>query len=239
MTKWTSPVAMVTGAVGNVGQAVAAAPRAAGMGLALIDRAADRLPATYPDLVGNDKHLFLSGVDVGSVDSCAAAAERTLARFGRIDVLVNAVGAFRGGKPVHEADPADWEAMFDANVKTTLNACRAVIPAMIRQESGKIVNVASIAALHGEGNVAAYCASKSAVVRLTESLSTELRPYGVNVNCVLPGTLDTPQNRSAMPGGGDREWVSLEDLAAVISFLASDAARAIHGAAIPVVGSSM
>lgn len=239
MTKTTSPVAIVAGAVSNVGQAVAAALRAAGMSLALVDRAGDRLPATYPDLVGADRHLFLTGVDVGSVDSCAAAAERTLAKSGRIDALINTVGAFLGGTPAHEADPADWHAMFDANVKTTLNACRAVIPAMIRQKSGKIGNVANIAALRGEGNVAAYCASKSAVVSLSESLSVELGQHGVNVNCVLPGTLDTPQNRTTMPGGPNRKWVKLEDVAGVIAFLASDTARAIHGAAIPVVGSSV
>lgn len=238
MSDLSNRVVMITGAVGNLGQAVAEVIAAAGANLALVDRATDRLPAMFPNLIDSPRCLFLTGVDVGSAESCAAAAEKTLARFGRIDALINTVGAFRGGKPVHESDPGDWSAMFDANVGTTLNACRAVIPAMIRQKFGKIVNVASIAALRGDAGVAAYSAAKTAVARLTESLSAELRPFGINVNCVLPATLDTPQNRKAMPDANVGNWVRLPDLAAVIAFLASDGARAIHGGAIPVIGSA-
>ncbi len=237
MTNNTKFVALITGAVGNVGQAVAATLRSTGARLVLVDRAEDRLAAAYPDLVGSPEHLLLTGVDVGSAESCATAAEKALARFGRIDILVNTVGAFRGGKPVHETDPSDWDAMFDANVKTTVNACRAVIPAMMRQRLGRIVNVASVAALRGDATVAAYCAAKTAVVRLTESLSAELRPHGINVNCVLPATLDTPQNRKAMPGAHAGTWAKLEELAAVIAFLVSHAAQAVHGVALPVIGS--
>ena len=84
----------------------------------------------------------------------------------------------------------------------------------------------------------AYCAAKSAVTRLTEAMSAELREHGVNVNCVLPSIIDTPENRAAMPKSDPRHWVAPEDLASVILFLSSDAARAVHGAAIPVTGLS-
>jgi NAD(P)-dependent dehydrogenase (short-subunit alcohol dehydrogenase family) len=231
-------VMMITGAAGNLGRAVAMTMKNLGARLVLLDRATDRLGALFPELSASRDHFLASGVDVGSSLSVTAAVERTLSRFGRIDCLVHTVGGFRGGQPVDQTDSADWDALFDANFRSTLNTCRAVIPVMRRQGRGRIVNVASIAALRGEANLAAYCASKAAVVRLTESLSAELRPAGINVNCVLPGTLDTPQNRQAMPGAETRAWVQLEDVAAVVAFLCSESARAIHGAAIPLTGSS-
>lgn len=231
-------VVMVTGAVGNLGTAVVRSFKAGGARLAALDRGEDRLAMTFPDMVASPDHLFLTGVDMGSTQSVANAVEKTVARFGRVDVLVNTVGGFRGGLPVSDADPSDWEALFELNVKTILNSCRAVTPAMARRRCGSIVNVASIAALRGEANLAAYCASKAAVVRLTESLSAEVRSLGINVNCVLPGALDTPQNRKAAAPGAKEDWVRLEDVADVITFLASSAAKAVHGAAIPILGAA-
>ena len=163
-------------------------------------------------------------------------AGATLARFGRIDALVNTVGGFRGGKPLHEADLADWDFLFNVNVRTTLLCCRAVVPQMLAQQSGRIINVASHDGLEGKANYAAYSASKSAVLRLTESLAGELKNSNINANCILPGTIDTPQNRQAFPQADFEKWVAPEAIADVIQFLASDAARAINGAAIPVFG---
>jgi NAD(P)-dependent dehydrogenase (short-subunit alcohol dehydrogenase family) len=109
---------------------------------------------------------------------------------------------------------------------------------MIAQRHGRIVNVAASSAQKGVARMGAYCATKSAVIRLTESMAAELREHGINVNCVLPTILDTPENRSAMPDADASRWVALDDLASVIVFLASDGARAIHGAALPVAGLS-
>jgi NAD(P)-dependent dehydrogenase (short-subunit alcohol dehydrogenase family) len=159
-------------------------------------------------------------------------------RFGRIDVLVNTVGAWRGGVSTHEAPLADWDFLFAANVRPTLLACRAVAPHFVARRGGRIINVAARSGLHGDAGSAAYSAAKSAVLRLTESLSAELKSSGVNVNAVLPSTIDTPQNRAAMPGADFSMWVQPDAIADVIVFLASDAARAIHGAAIPVYGLS-
>ncbi|HMY75376.1 MAG TPA: SDR family oxidoreductase, partial [Blastocatellia bacterium] len=122
--------------------------------------------------------------------------------------------------------------------RSAFAACRAVVPKMLAQRSGKIINVSSRAALHGDANHVAYSISKTAIVRLTESLSEEVKREGINVNCVMPGLIDTPQNRAAMPDADFSNWVSPEAIAEVVLFLASDAARAIHGAAIPVYGRS-
>ena len=112
--------------------------------------------------------------------------------------------------------------------------CKAAIPAMLENGGGRIINVAARAALAGGANAAAYSASKSAIVRLTESLAAELQASDINVNCVLPGTIDTPKNREAMPNADFSRWVTLDAIADVISFLASDESRGISGAAIPV-----
>jgi NAD(P)-dependent dehydrogenase (short-subunit alcohol dehydrogenase family) len=126
--------------------------------------------------------------------------------------------------------------MLDLNARTAFVVSRAVIPGMRERGQGKIIHVASRAALKGSAKAAAYSASKSALIRLTESLAAELKRDGINVNCVLPGTIDTPQNRASMPKADRSRWVAPEAIADVILFLASDAARAIHGAALPVYG---
>jgi len=119
-----------------------------------------------------------------------------------------------------------------------LAMARAVVPQMIRAGGGRIVNVGAYAAQRGVANMGAYVAAKSAVIRLTESMAAELREQNINVNCVLPTIIDTPENRAAMPEVDPGRWVAPEDLAKVIVFLASESARAIHGAALPVTGLS-
>jgi len=171
-------------------------------------------------------------------ESVASAVGKALERFGRIDVLCNIAGGFRMGPPVHETKDADWEFLLGLNARSVLNTVRAAVPAMLKGGGGRIVNIGAFAAQRGAANMGAYIASKSAVIRLTESMAAELREKNVNVNCVLPTIIDTPENRAAMPDADPRKWVAPQDLAAVIVFLASDAARAIHGAAIPVTGLS-
>lgn len=229
-------VVIVTGSVGNLGLATARALQTAGAKTVLVDRSDDRLRQNYPDLVGSPDHFLAGGVDLTNPDSLERMAQSICERFGRIDALVNTVGGYRGGKPVHEMDLADWDFLFDVNVRTTLLCSRAVIPQMLRQGRGKIVNVASRDGLQGSSGYSAYSASKSAVLRLTESMAAELKSSNINVNCILPGTIDTPQNRKTMPNGDFSKWVKPEAIAEVILFLISDAARAINGAALPVFG---
>lgn len=229
-------VAIITGAVGNLGLATARAFQQAGAKTVLVDRSPDRVRQAFPELADSPDHLLAGGVDLSDAASLGKLIAQTLAKFGRADALVNTVGAFRGGQPVHEADVADWDLLFNANVRTTLMCCRAVIPQMLKQKRGKIINVSSREGLAAHAGLAAYAASKSAVLRLTESLAAELKASDINVNCILPSVIDTPQNRAAMPKADFSQWVAPEAIADVILFLASDAARAIHGAAVPVYG---
>jgi len=231
-------VIIVTGAAGNLGRAVAARVQAQGARTVLVERSDEHLKSAFAELVNSTQHWLAVGVDMTSPDAVSAMAAAAHKRFGRIDGLVNTVGGFRGGKPVHEADLAEWDFMYDINVRTALHACRAVIPYMLEAQSGRIVNVASRNAFQGSPNYAAYSAAKTAVLRLTESLAGELKTRGVNVNCIVPGTIDTPQNRADMPKADFSTWVPPEDLAHVVAFLLSDEARSVTGAAVPVYGRS-
>lgn len=199
-----------------------------GANLVLLDRRAAETQA---------RHLSLA-VDLLDAQAVQAAADKAIERFGRIDVLCNLAGAFRMGPSVHETPAEDWAFLMDVNARTVLNTARAVVPRMLAAGSGKIVNVGAYAAQKGAAHMGAYVAAKSAVIRLTETMAAELRSRNINVNCVLPTIIDTPENRAAMPQADPRHWVAPRELAEVIAFLASDAARAIHGAALPVAGLS-
>jgi NAD(P)-dependent dehydrogenase (short-subunit alcohol dehydrogenase family) len=237
MFDFTDQVAIVTGAAGNLGEAVVRAFHAAGARLVLVNRNLERLEELFADLADSEKCLF-AAVDLTDAGAVEGMVYEAVQHFGRVDVLANVAGGFKGGSPVHETPLETWDFMLNLNARTTFLASRAVIPHMLQQGRGKIVSVAARAGLQGRANVAAYVVSKSAVIRLTESMAAELKDKGINVNCVLPGTIDTPQNQRDMPNADFSKWVSPEEIASVILFLASDAARAVQGAAVPVYGRS-
>lgn len=220
----------ITGAAGALGSAVARAFDAAGANTVLLGRDLARL-ASACGPAGERRMLAIA--DLHDAASVAAAARAATQRFGRIDALCNIAGGFAMGTPVHATSDTQWDALFDLNVRSLRNAVAAVVPGMLDGQGGKVVNIASGSARQGLANMGAYCASKDVVIRLTESMSAELRAQGVNVNCVLPGTIDTPENRAAMPNADRSKWVAPEALADVILYLCSPAARAIHGASIP------
>ena len=220
---------LITGAAGNLGRAVAAAFASRGAKLVLLDRRADAAQG--------EKRLALA-VDLLDAASVQAAVDEAMARFGRIDVLCNLAGGFRMGSPVHETSEQDWASLLDLNARTILHTAHAVVPRMLAAGGGRIVIVGAFAAQKGAAHMGAYIASKSAAIRLTETMAAELRERHINVNCVLPTIIDTPENRAAMPDADPSRWVAPRDLAEVIVFLASDAARAVHGAALPVTGLS-
>ncbi len=235
---FTDRVVVITGAAGNVGMAAARAFAALGAKIALVDRSPGRLPELFPDLAASPNHYTASPTDVTDAESVTNAVKEIHGRFGRIDVLVNTAGGYRAGTPLHETPLGDWDFMLNLNARSVFVMCREVIPHLLKQGKGKIVNIASRAALSGDAYHAAYSVSKTAVVRLTESMAGELKDAGVNVNCIMPGMIDTPQNRAAIPDADFNKWVSPEAIADVILFLASDGARAINGAAVPVYGRS-
>lgn len=238
MTSSNGRVVMITGAAGNLGQAVAERFLASEARLVLVDRSPDRLARLYPNLRDSPDHLLAHSVDLTDAATVERAAADAAERFGRIDALVNTAGGYRAGKSLDETPLGDWDFLFNLNARSLFIVCRAVIPQMRKQGSGRIVNVGSRAGLKGEAGAALYSASKAVVIRLTESLAAELRNDGINVNCVLPGMIDTPPNRQAIPDADFSRWVRPESIADVIHFLASDAARDVSGAAIPVFGRS-
>lgn len=226
-------VVMITGAAGNLGQAVARAFVRSGAQVILVDRTAERLETTFRELDANRMLLAMDLLDGTQVDQ---AVREVLRQTGRIDVLCNLAGGFSMGQRVHEMRDTDLDALFSTNVRSMLNAVRAVVPSMLDAKAGRIVNVGALSALRGNALMGGYCVSKDAVIRLTESMAAELKEQGINVNCVLPSMIDTPDNRAAMPDADATRWVDADALADVVVFLASDGARAMHGAAVPVAG---
>ena len=224
-------VVLITGAAGNLGRAVATVFAGQQAKLALADFSPDGL-----------EDMQVEGlkvqVDLTSEQSVQAMVEQVMNTMGRIDVLANIAGGFTMGPMLHETEARDWEFMMNLNARSVFYASKAVIPHMLEQGGGKIVSVSARAAKEGKASMGPYCASKAAVITLTETMAAEHKHNNINVNCILPGTIDTPQNRGDMPSADFDKWVPPAALADVIQFLASDAARCVTGAAIPVYGQS-
>lgn len=233
MFDFTEKVVLVTGASGSLGSAVTEAFHAAGANLVLGDRSVQRLENKY----GDDPRVLLQPVDLLNSEQVEAYIYAAVERFGKIDVLANTVGGFRASR-VQDMSLEDWDFLMNLNLRSAFILSRAAVLQMRAQGYGKIVHVAARNALQGSARVAAYSASKSGLIRLVESLSAEVKDAGINVNCVLPGTIDTPQNREERPDADHDKWVPPAAIAEVILFLASEAARAITGAALPVYGRS-
>lgn len=214
-------VVIVTGANGALGRVAAALAASQGAEVVALDLRFDGTPGA--------RRFALDLTD-------GAAAAACVAGLGRVDVVLNIAGGFAMGPSVHETTDEQWEHMTRMNVTTTRSMINAVVPGMLARGRGSIVNVGALAAREGQAQMGAYCVAKSTVMRLTESLSKELRSQGINVNAVLPSILDTPTNRADMPDADFSRWVAPVDLAAVMCFLGSDAARAVHGALLPVSG---
>ncbi len=231
-------VVMVTGANGNLGSEVAKAFYDAGARLALVGRKAEKVHSALPNLVSKDRVFVAPSTDLTDERVVQQLVDTVVETYGQIDVLANTVGGYKAGNPVHETSLSTWDFMWTLNTRTVIVLSRAVVPVMIEQGYGKIIHTASRNALQGSRNAAAYSASKAGVVRITESLSAEVKAKGINVNCILPGTLDTPENREAIPDADASLWVDPASIADIFVFLASEASKAIHGAALPAYGLS-
>lgn len=224
---------IVTGAAGNLGQAVARAFGARGYRLALFDLNAEALRRAYGPDSADQLCVPLNLLDKLQVE---AAVQQVAGQFGGVDVLCHLAGGFRMGEEVHTTSAQTLDFLLDINLRALLPISAAVVPRMVAAGGGRIVTVGAMGAQRGGAQMGAYAASKSALMRMTESMSAELKGRGINVNCVLPSIIDTPENRAAMPDADPTQWVAPQALADVMVFLASDAARAVHGASIPVTG---
>ena len=237
MSEFDKAVVVITGAAGNLGRAVAQAFAARGAHLALLDLNAKGIEKTIAACEGQASAKAFGTNLIESAATDATIAE-VLATFGHIDVLANIAGGFAMGPLIQDTEDRDWDFMMNLNARSVFNTCRRVIPAMLENNGGRIINVSARAAEQGKGRMGPYCASKAAVLTLTESLAAENKFDNINVNCILPGTIDTPQNRESMPDANFSHWVPPAALADVVVFLASNGARCVTGAAIPVYGQS-
>ena len=220
-------VIAVTGASGALGKVVVEAALARGARAAAIDFAA--APAA-----SIRERLDLGGVDLTDAAQAQQAIDAAASHFGRLDVLINIAGGF-AFETVAEGEPKTWQRMYALNVATTLNASRAAIPHLLASPAGRIVNIGAFGALQAGSGMGPYAASKAGVHRLTEALAQEWKGK-VTVNAVLPSIIDTAANRADMPKADFSKWVTPQELAEIILFLASDAASGVTGALIPVGG---
>ena len=229
-------VAVITGGTGALGRAVVLDLLSSGATVAVPyhgEKGWESLRAAAGEHAGR---LAGSPVDL----SDAAAVDRFMAgvleRSKRLDFLVCVAGGFAAGRSF-ETDDGAWDRMLDLNLLSVVRTLRRAVPAMVRQNFGRIVTVSSGAILKGGGaGMAAYAVSKGAVTQLTEILAQEIGAYNIRAHAVLPGTMDTEANRKAMPQADFSKWVKTEDVARVIHFLLSDQSHAVRSVAVPVLG---
>lgn len=232
---FSGKVVLVTGSSGGLGTEVAHAFLKAGASVVLTYYSSDSLQSLQK-ICGVAKNTFLLRGDFTKEDDVKILVSEAVKRFGKIDVLANVIGGYTTGKPVTAIAEKEWDHMMNINLKTAFLLSKHVVAQMVKQSSGRVIHVAARSGLRGAGSDAAYIASKSGVIRLVESLSEEVKSKGINVNCIMPSIIDTEENRKAMPSADHAKWVTPADISKVILFLASDDARPINGAAIPVYG---
>lgn len=223
---------IATGGTGGLGRAVVRAFLEAGDRVVVpfvVEAERDAVAAAEREAVAAER-LVLVAADVAEDEGAAAVAKAA----GETHVLVNGVGGFGGGTPVHETGLEVWDRMYRMNVRTAAAMCRAVVPDMLRRGAGVVLNVASAAGPARPAGLAAYAASKEAVTVLTETLQKEVGARGVRVNAVAPTTIDTPANREAMPDADRSTWTAPERIALVLRWLACEDAAAVRGAVVPV-----
>lgn len=229
-------VVLITGATGEVGPVVSRAFAEAGARLALTGTRGEALEALAREIALADERVFLRAADLTRSDEARALVDAVLDRWGRVDVLLNLAGGWSKSGRLAEVTDDEWDGMLDRNLRTCMNACRAVLPSMAERGWGRIVNVGARAVVDPGTRQAPYNVAKAAVVALTRSIAADYRRQGVAANAILPGTIDTSANRAAMPSADTSHWVQPEALAAAILFLCSEEGGSLNGAAIPIFG---
>jgi NAD(P)-dependent dehydrogenase (short-subunit alcohol dehydrogenase family) len=230
---FSGKIVLITGGTGALGRAVAQAfgtLNATTVVTYIIDEEMEDVKTKIKTIAE------LVKADITKEDQAKKLVSHVINTYDRIDVLVNVVGGYLGGKSVAELDETEWDKMMNMNLKSAFLISKHVIPLMVSAKHGKIVHISSRTGLKSDGYDSAYSASKSGLIRLVESISEEVKEHGINVNCILPSTIDTEANRKAMPNSDFSKWVKTEDLANVVLFLCSDEAKVINGAAIPAYG---
>lgn len=222
-------IALVTGANGGLGTYVTQALLDAGANVIGLSRKIQQTEFNHPAFTA-------LSAEISTAAGAKSAVDSVLDRFGRIDVVVHTVGGFAGGLSIAETDDATFQRMLDLNLNGTFYLLRAALPAMRKTGNGRIVAIGSRAALEPGAGVGAYSASKAAMVSLIRTVALENKDVGIAANAILPGTMDTPANRKAMPNADFSRWVQPAAVAALIAWLVSDAGKDVNGAAIPIYG---
>lgn len=229
-------VVLISGATGALGSAVTRTFTQTPVRLALTGRSEGKLERLAVETGLPGERIFTVAADVTVADGVADLADAVLAHFGRIDVLLNTAGGWRGGKPVWETSGEEWDHMLALNLQSAFLLSRAVLPHMLEAGWGRIVHVSSKTAVAPRARRAAYAVSKMGLITLTEVIAAEVKGTGVTANVILPSVIDTPANRASMPKADPSKWVPPERIAATMQFLCSDAAASINGARIPIYG---
>jgi len=236
--RFEGKVALVSGGTGGLGSAVALAFLKEGATVVITYRKQEELNALRIAAATNESRLEAYAVDVTDEVEVCQLVEKILAKHRSLDALVNTVGGYAGGTKLWELETKIFDQMLALNLRSGYALSRAVMPGMLKEGRGAVVNVASKAAVDHAAGAAAYAASKAAAVAMMDSLAADAKGSGVRVNTILPSIIDTEANRKAMPKADFAKWPKPEDIARVILFLCSDDAKVIHGAAIPVYGDS-
>lgn len=236
MFDFKDQVIVVTGAAGNLGKAVVSEFLGSRGIVCGLDHRTSRMDEFKTSGSGGGLFYAFDGVDVTDHANMLSLARKIQDKVGIVRILVNTVGGFSMGDPVHALSATTWQRMMNLNVLSFLNLTAAFVPGMIGNGAGKVIAVGAKAGLQGMANAGAYSAAKAALIRLTESMAGELKPNNIQVNTIIPGTIDTPENRREMPNADFGKWVSPEQVADAILFLSSSAADGITGTALPVYG---
>ncbi len=229
---FSNKVVLITGGTGALGRAVVEAftsSNAACIATYITDKEAENAKTK----IGT---LDLVKADITKEDQVRKLVSHVVEKHGRIDVLVNVVGGYMGGKKVTELEESEWDKMMNLNLKSAFLISKHVLPVMVPAKHGKMIHISSKTGLKSSGYDSAYAASKSGLIRLVESMSEEVKEYGINVNCILPSIIDTDTNRKAMPNSDFSKWVKTRDLASLVLFLCSEEANVMNGAAVPAYG---
>jgi NAD(P)-dependent dehydrogenase (short-subunit alcohol dehydrogenase family) len=225
-------IALVTGANGGLGTQVTRALLEAGANVVGLSKRIQQSDFEHPSFTA-------IAADISTAEAAKQAVDGLIQRFGKLDILAHLVGGFAGGKTVAETDNATFQQMFDMNLNSAFYILRAVIPHMRRAQGGRIIAIGSRAAEDPGPGVGAYSASKAAMVSLISTVAIENKDVGITANVLLPGTMDTPANRKAMPNEDFSKWVQPASVASLIIWLAGEAGTDVTGAAIPVYGKGL
>ena len=231
-------IALIAGGTGGLGRAVSMGFLNEGADVIVTFRSDQEFRELKSAAGASASRLAGRRVDVTDEAAVQQLMDEIGSEHGRLDVLVNAVGAYVGGIKLWELDTKFFDQMLALNLRSGYVLARAAVKLMLKRGKGAIVNVAAKAAVDHAAGAAAYAASKAAALAMMDSLAADLKGSGVRVNSILPSIIDTEANRKAMPGADFSKWPKPENIARVILFLCSDDAKVVHGAAIPVYGDS-